>query len=74
MLAALRDRLQFLLERFLVRGPLYRLLFVIAIIVSVSTLGGLLVVGTGNFDGPGDAIWWAFLRLSDPGYLGDDQG
>lgn len=74
MLAALRDRLQFVLERFLVRGPLYRLVFVIAIIVSVSTIGGLLVVGTGNFEGPGDAIWWAFLRLSDPGYLGDDQG
>ncbi len=74
MLAALRDRLQFVLERFLVRGPLYRLLFVIAIIVGVSILGGMLVVGTGEFDGPGDAIWWAFLRLSDPGYLGDDQG
>jgi hypothetical protein len=23
---------------------------------------------------PAEAIWWAFLRLSDPGYLGDDQG
>ena len=22
----------------------------------------------------GEAIWWAFLRLSDPGYLGDDEG
>jgi hypothetical protein len=21
-----------------------------------------------------DAVWWAFLRLSDPGYLGDDTG
>ncbi len=21
-----------------------------------------------------DSIWWAFLRLSDPGYLGDDEG
>jgi len=74
VLAALRDRLQFVLERFLVRGPLFRLLFVIGIIVGVSTMGGLLVVGTGEFDGLGDATWWAFLRLSDPGYLGDDHG
>ena len=22
----------------------------------------------------GEAIWWAFLRLTDPGYLGDDEG
>jgi hypothetical protein len=21
-----------------------------------------------------DAVWWAFLRLTDPGYLGDDEG
>lgn len=74
MFAALRDRLQFVLERFLVRGPLFRLVFVVGIIVGVSTIGGLLVVGTGEFDGPGEAIWWAFLRLSDPGYLGDDDG
>ncbi len=74
VLTALRDRLQFVLERFLVRGPLFRLLFVVAIIVGVSVVGGLLVVGTGQFHGPGEAIWWAFLRLSDPGYLGDDHG
>lgn len=74
MLASIRDRLQFVLERFLVRGPLFRLVFVIGIIVGVSLVGGLLVVGTGNFEGLGDASWWAFLRLSDPGYLGDDHG
>lgn len=74
MLASIRDRLQFVLERFLVRGPLFRLVFVIGIIVGVSLVGGLLVVGTGNFRGLGDATWWAFLRLSDPGYLGDDHG
>ena len=21
-----------------------------------------------------DGVWWAFLRLTDPGYLGDDEG
>lgn len=74
MLQALRNRFQLVLERFLVRGPLYRLMFVIGAVVATSVTGGLLVVGTGSFDGLGAAIWWAFLRLSDPGYLGDDEG
>jgi ion channel POLLUX/CASTOR len=74
MLAALRNRLQLVLERFLVRGPIYRLAFVIGILVGTSLAGGLLVVGTGDFDGLAAATWWAFLRLSDPGYLGDDHG
>lgn len=74
MLAALRNRLQLVLERFLVRGPLYRLAFVIGIIGGISIAGGLLVVGTGQFEGLGEATWWAFLRLTDPGYLGDDKG
>jgi len=26
------------------------------------------------FDSIGGAVWWAFLRLTDPGYLGDDRG
>lgn len=73
MLAALRNRLQLLLERFLVRGALFRLAFVVGLLVAVSILGGLLVVGTGRFESLPSAIWWAFLRLSDPGYLGDDE-
>ena len=27
-----------------------------------------------TFDSNKTAIWWAFLRLTDPGYLGDDEG
>lgn len=74
MLAALRNRFQLVLERFLVRGPIFRLAFVIGIIAGISLAGGLLVVGTGQFDGLAAATWWAFLRLTDPGYLGDDTG
>lgn len=57
------------------RGAHFRLLFIAAVIGLVSLVAGLLVmVGAGGFSGPGEAIWWAFLRLSDPGYLGDDEG
>ena len=46
-----------------------------ALIVTISVLGGLAAwLVTDHFEGPLDAIWWSFLRLSDPGYLGDDEG
>ncbi|MCL1478216.1 MAG: hypothetical protein MH219_12130 [Marinobacter sp.] len=38
-------------------------------------LAGLAVLAVGQkFDSVGAAVWWAFLRLTDPGYLGDDIG
>ncbi len=58
----------------MMRGPIFRLLFVCGIIVGVSVVCGLAVYPTGQFESPEAAIWWAFLRLSDPGYLGDDEG
>ena len=69
------NRLKFLLERYLVRGARYQLLAVAALIGMVSIVGGALV----RFDAHhqetfGEAVWWAFLRLTDPGYLGDDVG
>jgi ion channel POLLUX/CASTOR len=74
-LTRLSERLQFWLERRLVRGAHYRLLFVAMLIGLLSIIGGGLVAAFGSgFDSVGDAVWWAFLRLSDPGYLGDDEG
>ena len=71
----MRQYLRFQLERWLQRGALHQLLFAAALIVAVSVLGGLAAwLVTDQFDGPLDGIWWSFLRLSDPGYLGDDEG
>jgi len=70
-----RYRFTFVLERLIVRGAHYRLLLVVAIIGIFSVVGGGLVMGVeGGFANPWEAFWWAFLRLSDPGYLGDDTG
>jgi hypothetical protein len=67
--------IRFTLERLLLKGLHYRLIFAAAIVVFVSISAGLLVVVLDpNFEDAGAAIWWSFLRLSDPGYLGDDQG
>jgi ion channel POLLUX/CASTOR len=70
------NRLKFLLERLVLRGAHYRLLIIAALIGALSAVAGSIihVLGTGVEGGLPGAIWWAFLRLSDPGYLGDDVG
>ena len=67
--------IRFTLERLLLRGRHYRLPFAALIIAFVSLIAGTLVLLLDpKFDDAGAAVWWSFLRLSDPGYLGDDEG
>lgn len=67
--------LQFTMERLLLRGVHYRLLAAALIVVMVAVIAGVLVrVMDPNFEDLGGSVWWAFLRLTDPGYLGDDEG
>lgn len=69
------NRLKFALEHFVQRGPWHLLLLAAGLILLVSLIGGLLAwAATDAFGALPEALWWAFLRLSDPGYLGDDQG
>lgn len=69
------DRLKFFVERQFVKGASYQLFIVSAVIGLISLLGGMLVLPLGEYDEHlGNAVWWAFLRLTDPGYLGDDEG
>ena len=73
--ARLVDRLRFALERMMIRGTHYQLLLVALLIALISFASGVIVMlGTREFDSLGEAVWWSFLRLSDPGYLGDDNG
>ena len=59
----------------MVRGPAARFALMLILVVLVATVAGLLARALApGFDSAADAIWWAFLRLTDPGYLGDDQG
>lgn len=68
-------RLKFYIERLILRGAKYQLILLAVTIILVSILGGAVAfIFTGDFKGVHGAIWWAFLRLTDPGYLGDDQG
>ena len=75
MLDRLKNRLKFQIEQLLLRGAHARLLFIASLVSIVAIGGGLLIQATNApFDGNETAIWWAFLRLTDPGYLGDDEG
>jgi hypothetical protein len=68
--------IRFQLERWLQRGAFHQLLLVSAVIIFVAVLGGLAAyLSTDDvFVNLFDAVWWSFLRLTDPGYLGDDEG
>lgn len=69
------DRLRYILERQLIKGVHYQLLVVALFIGLISLIGGWLAWPSAPGDVPlADSVWWAFLRLTDPGYLGDDEG
>ncbi len=77
MIRRWRNAMQFQIERFLLGGPQYLLLFLIAVVGLVSVAGGTLLhqFDTDAAQGPWQqSVWWAFLRLTDTGYLGDDTG
>ena len=75
LLDRLKNRFKFQIEQLLLRGAHSRLLFIASLVGLVAIAGGLLVQATNaTFENNKTAIWWAFLRLTDPGYLGDDEG
>jgi Trk K+ transport system NAD-binding subunit len=75
MFSRFKNSLVFQLEQVIVRGPLWRFALMLVLVVLVALVAGLLVRAIApGFDSGEDAVWWAFLRLTDPGYLGDDEG
>ena len=69
------DHFKFYLERQLAKGALHQLIAVWCLVGLLSVSAGVLVAALhGPEEQFAENIWWAFLRLSDPGYLGDDEG
>jgi hypothetical protein len=67
--------INFRLERWIQRGILHQILLVASAIALIAVAFGVAGwASTEAFESPFEAIWWAFLRLTDPGYLGDDEG
>ncbi len=70
-----RKSARFFLENWIQRGTWFQILFVGALIVAIAVGGGVAAhAATDGFERLSHAIWWSFLRLTDPGYLGDDEG
>jgi hypothetical protein len=60
------NRIRFALEQLILRGIGYRLLLAAAIIAAVALFAGILVaVLDPGLSEPGEAVWWAFLRLTE---------
>jgi hypothetical protein len=69
------NQLTYWVERLLLRGMRYRLLLVALVIAGLSIVSGALVwLLEPSIGNPAEAVWWAFLRITDTGYLGDDLG
>ena len=69
------DSFYYRLERFVLSGTPGRLALMTGIVILLSLSAGFAAMWADPaFKNPAEAIWWAFLRLTDPGYLGDDQG
>ena len=75
MLTRLVNQFKFYLEKRILQGAHYHLLIMAILIILVSLVAGALAfLLTPAFKWCGEGVWWAFLRLTDPGYLGDDEG
>ena len=69
------EQLRLGFERLLLRGLPYRLALAALIVLTVAFVAGIAMrLLDPSFDNTGESVWWAFLRLTDPGYLGDDVG
>lgn len=68
-------KVRFFFERAFLEGSWAQLLLVALAITIVSLVGGSIAhFLTDQFASLDKAVWWSFLRLTDPGYLGDDEG
>ena len=58
----------------MLRGSPAMLVLLFLLLASIATFGALVAYVTPgqHFETPGAALWWAVLRISDPGYLSDD--
>lgn len=65
-------KLAYWFESRLPRGAGFQLAFVLLALAALTLAGGLALQRVAGNSSP-ESFWWAFLRLSDPGYLGEDS-
>lgn len=67
--------IRFHFEQGLGQGTLPKVALLFAVLVLLMLVGGTVawLLPMTEFRRPGEALWWALLRLSDPGYLAEDD-
>ncbi len=69
------NRIYYFVESWILRGTPYQVVAALLVVVAVSVFGGWVVFAfSPQFNDFSQAVWWAFLRLTDSGYLGSDTG
>ncbi len=67
MINRLKNELKLQVEQLLLRGAHPRLLFIASLVGVAAIAGGMVVqVTDSRFEDGKSALWWAFLRLTDP--------
>lgn len=74
MFRRLRNRITFEVERFILYRTLHQIFFIAIVIAVITLVGGTVLWMATEEKNYLESLWWAFLRLTDPGYLGDDVG
>jgi len=75
MLTQTRNRIVFQLEQLLMRGPIARFAFVLALLLLLAISAGILIrLLVPGFETVGDSIWWAFEHVLVPEYVDGDDG
>ena len=71
----LKRRVIFFFVSQILPGPIVRIGMILGLLSVVALLSGsiALFIENNEFPSPGAATWWAILRISDPGYLADDD-
>ena len=64
----------FALEGWLLRGPFFRLVVLAGMLCGIAVTCGTVAWLVSTIETWYEGVWWAFLHLSDSGYLGDDEG
>lgn len=67
-------RLLYQMESLWIRGPIAQMALLLTFLVLLAFLGGLVMVLVHpRYSDFSQASWWAFLHLTDTGYLGEDK-
>ena len=75
MFETFKNYLSYKIDRWFRRSIIIHLITLVILVFFTTVVGALLAVANNfSLDKFDETLWWAFLRITDPGYLGEDTG